>query len=119
VLEFSLDDECLLEQVGAILPEVAAYETGALEFLLRGELTMKIGDSVVITGPGLGAGTIEVLVEDGRGVRTKLGSTPTQGTGELARVPAPVRGARVIAVYRGVDAHGEPLVAVGAMPLGK
>ena len=37
---FSLDDDCMLEQVAAILPEVAAYETGLLDFLLRGELTI-------------------------------------------------------------------------------
>jgi hypothetical protein len=120
VVEFWIDDECMLEQVTAVLPEVAAFETGLLEFLLRGELDIKIGESVVVSGSGLGAGTLEVLVEDGRGVRTPLTSVTTKpGQTELARVGAPASGARVVAVYRGIDAQGEQIVAVGAMPLGK
>nr|MBA3457690.1 hypothetical protein [Deltaproteobacteria bacterium] len=39
VLEFWIDDDCMLEQIAHLLPEVAAYETGLLDFLLRGELT--------------------------------------------------------------------------------
>ncbi len=116
LLEWSLDDECLLEQVTAILPEVSAYETGLLEFLLRGELTIQLGDQVVVTGTGLGPGTVEVLAEDGRGVRTKLIGTATKpGQTELARVAAPAATARIVAVYHGVDAQGEPIVAVGAI----
>ena len=41
-----LDDDCMLEQVAAILPEVAAYETGLLDFLLRGELTITVGRQI-------------------------------------------------------------------------
>jgi len=120
VVEFWLDDECILEQVTAVLPEVSAFETGLLEFLLRGELQLHLTDSVVVSGAGLGPGTVEVLVEDGRGVRTKLASVDTKpGQTELARVAAPASGARVVAVYRGTDAQGEPIVAVGAMPLGR
>jgi hypothetical protein len=32
-------------------------------------------------------------------------------------VAAPTSGTRVVALYRGVDLAGEPLVAVGALPL--
>jgi hypothetical protein len=124
VLTFSLDDECMLEQVDAILPEVAAYEAGLLDFLLRGELQLGVaGDIAVTAGPGvkgLGAGTVEVYVDDERGVRTKLASASVAaGAEQLARVAAPVTGIRVIALYRGVDASGEPLIAVGAMPLSR
>jgi hypothetical protein len=123
VVEFWLDDECMLEQVTAVLPEVSAFETGLLEFLLRGELQLTLTDSVTISsasGTKLGAGTLEVLIEDGRGVRTKLATVETKpGQAELARVSAPASGVRVVAVYRGIDAQGEPIVAVGAMPLGK
>jgi hypothetical protein len=119
-VEFWMDDECMLEQVTAVLPEVSAFETGLLEFLLRGELDIKIGSDVVVSGTGLGAGTVDILVEDGRGVRTSLASVTTKpGQTELARVGAPASGARVVAVYRGIDAQGEQIVAVGAMPLGK
>ncbi len=118
VLSFSLDDECMLEQVAVILPEVAAYETGLLDFLLRGELTIAVGPQIVVSGKNLGAGTLEVLVEDERGVRKSIGTAQTPGgKEELARMGSPGAGARIVAVFRGADATGEPIVAVGAMPL--
>ena len=117
ILSFSLDDECMLEQIAVILPEVASYETGLLDFLLRGELTITAGPQVVVTGKGLGAGTVDVLVEDDRGVRKSIGTVQTPGgKDELARVPA-TQGTRIVAVFRGADAAGEPIVAVGAVPL--
>lgn len=120
VLEFATDDECMLEQVTAILPEVTAYETGLLEFLLRGELTITIGNQLAVSGAGLGAGRLEILVEDDRGVRTSLGTTDVAGgSAQLARIAAPTVGTRVVAVFRGADAAGEPIVAVGAMPLSR
>jgi hypothetical protein len=118
VLSFSIDDDCRLEQVTAILPEVASYETGLLDFLLRGELTINIGAQVTVTAKGLGAGTVEVLVEDGRGVRAPIGSAQVPGgKPELLRIATPARGTRIVAVFRGADSAGEPIVAVGAMPL--
>jgi len=118
VVSFSLDDDCMLEQLAVIMPEVAAYETGMLDFLLRGELTITVGMNAVITAKGLGAGTVDVLVEDDRGVRTSIGKATTTGAGDkLAEVPAPVSGTRIVAVFRGADADGEPIVAVGALPL--
>jgi len=118
VLEFWLDDDCLLEQIANILPDVAAYEAGLLDFLLRGELTIAIGEQVTVTGKGLGPGTVDILVEDERGVRTSLTSAQTTGDA-LARVAKPSSGTRIVAVYRGADANGEPLVATGAMPLAR
>jgi hypothetical protein len=118
-LSFWMDDECMLDQVEEILPEVAAYETGLLDFLLRGELTLEVADTITVNGKGLGPGTVEVLVEDNRGVRTSLIRAQT-GAGEvLTSVAAPTSGTRIVAVYRGVDAQGEPIVAVGAMPFSR
>jgi hypothetical protein len=118
VLSWSLDDDCMLEQVTAILPEVAAYETGLLDFLLRGELTITAGSQIVVSGKGLGAGTLDVLVEDERGVRKSIGTAqPAGGKEELVRLASPGSGTRIVAVFRGVDTQGEPIVAVGALPL--
>jgi hypothetical protein len=118
VVSFSLDDDCMLEQVTAILPEVAAYETGLLDFLLRGELTLTGGPQIVVSGKGLGAGTLDVLVEDERGVRKSIGTAqPAGGKDELGRFASPGGGTRIVAVFRGTDAQGEPIVAVGALPL--
>ncbi|CAN5915423.1 hypothetical protein BH11MYX3_BH11MYX3_35490 [soil metagenome] len=120
VLSFWIDDDCMLEEIATILPEVASYEAGLLDFLLRGDLTIGVGDGVVVSGAGFGAGTVEVLVEDDRGLRTSLGAAQVAGgKDEMIRVPAPASGTRVVAVYRGVDSAGEPVVAVGAMPLSR
>jgi hypothetical protein len=120
LVTFSLDDDCLLEQLSAILPEVSAYEAGLLDFLLRGELTIATGDNIAVSGKGLGAGNVEILVEDDRGVRKSIASVAAAaGSEQLAQVAAPGAGARVVAVFRGTDAAGEPIVAVGAMPLGR
>jgi len=145
LLTFSLDDDCMLEQLAVILPEVAAYEAGLLDFLLRGELTLTVSDQITVSGAGLGVGTVEILVEDQRGVRTSIanvqvsahgaaapapaaGATPAPVAGapaapaaptaeQLAQIATPASGTRVVAVYRGSDAAGEPVVAVGAMPM--
>jgi hypothetical protein len=120
VLTFSLDDDCMLEQVAQILPEVAAYETGLLDFLFRGELTVKVDRDVVVSGKGLAAGQLELLVEDDRGVRTSLGSRSAAGAtagAELGHFDLPPTGARVVAIFRGADAANEPIVAVGSAPL--
>ena len=119
MLQFSIDDDCMLEQVTAILPDVTAYESGLLDFLLRGELTITVGSQVVVASKGLGAGTIELVVEDDRGVRTPAGTQAVAaGHGdELAHFPVPAAGTRVLAVFRGADAAGEPIVAIGALPL--
>ncbi len=119
VVSFYLDDDCMLEQVGAILPEVAAYETGFLEFLLRGELGVALANGqLVVSGTGLGAGEVDVLVEDERGLRTSVGKVATTaGQTDLLRLAPPTVGTRVVAVFRGVDAAGEPIVATGGLPL--
>jgi len=65
-LTFAIDDDCALEQLAVILPEVSAYEAGMLDFLLRGELTLSVADKLTVSGAGLGAGKIDVLVEDDR-----------------------------------------------------
>jgi hypothetical protein len=119
-LSFHLDDDCLLEQLAVILPEVAAYETGLLDFLLRGELTLaNASGTITATAKGLGAGKLELLVEDARGVRTSLRAVDlAAGHGEeLLTVGAPPAGTRVVAVFRGTDGAGEPVVAVGALAL--
>jgi hypothetical protein len=119
VVRFHLDDECMLEQIGVILPEVAAYETGLLEFLLRGELALTIANGqLVVSGTGFGTGELDVLVEDERGVRTSIGkSAIAANQADLARLAPPQTGIRVVAVFRGVDATGEPIVAAAGLPL--
>jgi hypothetical protein len=122
ILNFWLDDDCLLAQAQAILPETASYAAGALDFLFRGELTVVGGNgelAVTAAGP-MGAGKLELLAEDARGVRTSLSTLelkPALAGSLLAALPAPAGARRVVALYRGTDGAGEPLVAVGAIDI--
>lgn len=118
VVSFNLDDDCMLEEVTAILPEVTAYETGLLDFLLRGELTLTQGTDVAITAKGLGSGTLEIFVEDASGVRKSIGKQDVAAGDLGVHVPIPAEGTRLVALFKGADANGEPLVAVGATALG-
>jgi hypothetical protein len=120
-LRFDLDDDCLLEQVAVILPEVAAYETGLLDFLFRGELSVTFTSGRVhasATG-ALGAGELEILAEDSRGVRTSVAKAQVtkadDGASLAAAVAAPAGAALLLAVFTGVDANGERIVAVGSV----
>jgi hypothetical protein len=125
VLRFSLDDDCVLEQIAAILPEVAAYETGLLDFLFRGELAVRIAGGridVAAGDVGLGAGDIEVLSEDARGVRSPLAAGKVAGAasgGSLYSTGAPSGTRRIVVVFRGVDGNGEKIVAAGSLVPGK
>jgi hypothetical protein len=122
-LRWFLDDECMNQQVAAILPVVAAYSAAFLDWLTRGTLALeRAEDGVTATiaagGAALGAGTLTVFWDDDRGTRAALGAPVAITAGaigqSLARVPAPPADARAIAaVFRGVDSAGEPLVAVG------
>ena len=77
----------------------------------------------VVAPAGLGAGQVELLAEDGAGVRTSLVIAPVPAAAAGAVVAtraeaAPAGTTRLVALFRGVAAAGEPLVAVGALALG-
>lgn len=121
VLSFSLDDDCMLEQVAVILPEVAAYETGLLDFLFRGELAVTVTGTkahVAAKGVGLGAGELELFSEDARGVRTSIGkATVTKaadGAELTSAVAIPSGASRVVALFTGADENDERIVAAGS-----
>jgi len=125
LLGWAIDDDCVLEQLAVILPTVAAYETGLLEFLTRGDLkVVNDGAAILVAGADLGPGQLDLMVEDDRGVRATLASAQVTGakqTGEVInKTPLSAQTAnasRVIAVFRGADKLGEPIVATGIVSL--
>jgi hypothetical protein len=117
--ELSISDECAAEQIADILPTVGAYATGLLELLFRGKLDVSLatGEIVVTTTDALGAGTVRILSEDGKGERHELTSakvTSAQAGGTLVSLPMDGTPAHVVAVFTGVDGTGEQIVSVGA-----
>lgn len=123
-LRWSMDDPCVLEQLAQQLPIVAAYSAGFLDYLFRGELALFVRDShvtVAIEGVQAGAGTLELFWDDELGVRQSFHKADVSGAEAgkaLGKAPAPPSGARrVTALYRGVDASGEALVATATQVL--
>jgi len=121
-LRWFLDDDCMLEQVGVILPRVAAYSTGLLDWLFRGALILSKKESHLVATPrgqDLGAGTVEFFWDDALGVRTSYEKAEVKAAGaktELARATLPPKNAtRVTVLFRGVDRDGRPLVATGTV----
>jgi hypothetical protein len=123
VVRFSTDDECMLQQVDAILPQVVGYSAGLLDWLFRGDLEVTAdpgaaGKAIVVARTAIGAGTLEVLAEDARGVRTSVSTVSTVKTAEgdaLATVDVPAGARAVYVLFTGVDGAGEGLVAVGTL----
>src|SRR5262249_27639336 len=120
-LTFFLDDRAFESQARVLLPKTANASAGLLAFLLRGQLVIaREGDGLSIrnAGPTLARGTLTVLSEDASGRRHPVaaitqGEFPIATGGEAARVSSIPTGAkRLVAVFRGQDAAGEPLVAI-------
>jgi hypothetical protein len=125
-LRWKSDDDCALEQIETLLPEVSAYSTGLLQFLFRGSLAISknAGGAIVVSAADVefGEGTITVFWDDASGVRTAVGegTATTGGTigASLAQLDAPGDDARfVAALFEGVDANGEKLIATGLLSL--
>ena len=121
-LSWWLDDACELEQAAAILPVVGGYQASLLRWMMRGQLAVTVADGQVTVrarGVAVGAGTVTVFAEDGRGVRTALGATPvtTAADGDVLTSVAAPKARHAVALYRGVDASGEPVVAFGHVEL--
>jgi hypothetical protein len=118
VVRFSTDDACMLEQVDEILPTVVGYAGGLLDWLFRGELDVTAdpgagGQAIVVTRQDLAAGTIEVLAEDDRGVRTSVSTVTVAKTAAgdaVATVALPDDAKAVYVLY-----EGEGLIAVGRL----
>ncbi len=131
-LSWWLDDDCELEQAAVILPIAAGYEAALLRWLSRGQLAVAsaasgsdaaTGSRAVAAsarGLALGAGTLTILAEDGRGIRTVVSTTAITSAidgAALATASVPADARYAIALYRGVDSVGEPVVAVGRLDL--
>jgi hypothetical protein len=123
VVRFTTDDDCMLAQVDAILPQVVGYAGGMLDWMFRGELDVTAdpgaqGKAIVMAHQALGSGTLEVLSEDNRGVRTSLGTTTIASAGEgdaIATIDVPSGARDVWVLFTGVDAGGDGIVAVGKL----
>jgi hypothetical protein len=119
-LSWFIDDDCALEQAGAILPVVAGYAAGMLDTLFGASLSLESEGGLIAIRAGaidLGRGKLSLYWDDGRGVRTlvKTVSIERAAAGQVAAslpgIPESAR--RVSALFEGVDPSGRPLLAAG------
>ncbi len=123
-IRWSLDDRCHADYARTLLPEAARYAAGALELLFRGRLDVATANgsaTVSLHDVALRNGTVSVYADVGNGprrlVRARKLLAPAADGDTIADVALPAGTRRVAAVFRGVDAAGEPLVVVQEQPL--
>ncbi len=85
-LAWAISDGCAAEQIAAILPGVAAYAAGFLDYLFRGTLVVTADGGIRVGAVALGAGTVQVMAEDATGQRTPVGA-PVSVTGGAPGAP--------------------------------
>ncbi len=124
-VEYTFTPAALAEATDALLPRIAARAASLLDFLFRDAIAIRRdgdGLTVAVGAEALGRGRFALFAEQPDGRRTRLLERETRGGAAgtaLAELDAAAAKAfagarRVVALYRGVDAAGEPIVASAA-----
>ena len=109
---WELDERCYVDAASVLLPATVEAALGALEHLFRGSLSLDEG-ALKNGTVALGAGTVRLYAEgaDGRRRVVSVIEVKTAESGaSLLDVEESVRDQHLAAVFRGVDANGEPIV---------
>ncbi len=112
---FWLDERCHKDYAAALLPEIGRNVVAALELLFRGKLEIAEADGNLVVRAvelPLGKGRVTLFADDDKGNRRVVGSADVANAaaGDVL-LSAPSSGAlRLAALFRGVDAAGEPIV---------
>ncbi len=122
-IRWSLDERCFADYARVLLPEAERYAAGALELLFRGRLAIAAAHGsakISAHDVALGRGTLSVYADVGAGARRLVLTRAVTGAGNgeaIAEVGLPAGARHVAALFRGVDAGGEPLVVVQEQPI--
>jgi hypothetical protein len=116
-VRWMLDDACLRDYAEALLPDTERHARAALELLFHGRLEIHHdGDQLTVrAGSALGAGTASLYVDNPAGERQPLDRKAISGSSEDQTVLVahrPAGSKHATAVFRGLDAAGEPVVIV-------
>ena len=120
-VQWSMSDNCLIEQAKTILPTASAYSAGLLQWLFRGELLVRLDDSQIAiwtAKTGLGGGTLTIFSDGPKNNRSKLATisiSSLAANSQLSRqIPSsPADSTQITVLFDGVDDRGQPLVASG------
>ena len=112
LVAWSLDERCLADAAATLVPATEQAAISALDHLFRGSLRFETG-ALHNGALGLGAGEVVVLTEDAEGKRSVVAEARTSGSSAgdaLVEISDSLTGQPLIAYFRGVDTHGEPLI---------
>ncbi len=119
-VEWSISDDCALEQLEEILPQVAGYGISFLESLYPSDLKLESASgklAVKLNEARYGAGKLVLFTEAADGLRTEYYSADLTGTETQVVVPSPPAGStRVSALFDGKDVLGTALLASDSSP---
>ncbi len=113
-VRWSLDDECVLEQLEAILPRIAGYGVSFLETLFPSDLEFQsdAGRISLHLGPKhYGHGKLRFFSDAADGTRSEFHSVEISTAGAVALPHVPAGSVRVTALFDGNDVQGAPLLA--------
>lgn len=101
-----------------LLPEIGAYATAAIELLFRGQLGVEASArslTAVAHELALGPGEISIYADNAQHLRKRLATRELHGAPDgalLLSTDRPDWAEHATAIFRGVDASGEPIVIV-------
>ena len=113
---WSLDERCWADYAEALLPETTRYAAGALELLFRGRIEVASSNGMAtlsVHDVALGGGRLSIYADIVGGERQLVSTQDVTGAGDgdkLRDLTLPAGARRLGVFFRGVDAHGEPLV---------
>jgi hypothetical protein len=115
-----LDERCHQDYAKTLLPEIGRAVVAAFDLLFRGKLEVAESDGRLEVRPAevpLGKGRVTLFSDGADGRRQALGSAYLSG-GEPVLLSVPSNGQkRLAALFRGVDAAGEPIVVARELTL--
>jgi hypothetical protein len=125
-LRFFLDRRCHRSAARRLLPLAAGFSAGLVNHLLRGSAEIvRDGGKIKVTNRGarVEAGKVLLLWEDAKGARTRLkeltlGQHVAKGDAlALFELDVPKGAKRLVALVRGTDRAGDPLVTAAQLEL--
>lgn len=114
-VRFWIDDDCALQQLEAILPQVGAYGVGFLDSLFTGGLHIESAASTLrlnINAGDVGSGTLHVFSDTADGTRSEYHSASIAKGSSAVDLPLPPKGCtRVTVLFDGHDPSGANMLA--------
>ena len=110
-----LDERCHHDYAEALLPDIGRSVVTAFELLFRGKLEIAADDGKLVVRAAelpLGKGRVSLFADDEKGNRRLIAGSDVSAAaaGDVLVTAPPDAGKHLAALFRGVDASGEPIV---------